>query len=76
MRHEHDRRLSAPIDVDQKVDDLVAGAGVEIPGRLVRQENRGLVRQRPRDRDALLLAARELRRVVMAARAEAARGGA
>ena len=42
-----------------------------LPGRLVGQQDRGLVRQRARDRDALLLAAGELRRIVMAARAEA-----
>ena len=37
--------------------------GVERRGRLVEQHHLGLHRERPRDRDALLLAARELRRV-------------
>ena len=71
VRDEHDGGLAAAVDVDQEIDDLVAGAGVEVPGRLVGQQDRGLVRERPRDRDALLLAARELRRIVMAARPEA-----
>ena len=38
---------------------------VEVAGRLVGQQDRGVVDQRARDRDALLLAARELARVVV-----------
>ena len=68
VRDEHDRRAAPAIDVDQEVDDLVAGAGVEIAGRLVGEQDRRLVGQRPRDRHALLLAAGELRRIVMAPR--------
>ena len=52
---------------EQQLDDVVAGGAVEIARRLVREHDHRLVGQRPRDRDALLLAARQLRRVVMAA---------
>ena len=67
VRHEHQRRLARAVDVEQQLDDLVAGGAVEIAGRLVGEQDRRIVRQRARDRDALLLAARELRRIVMAA---------
>jgi hypothetical protein len=39
---------------------------VVVPRRLVEHQHRGLVRQRARHRDALLLAARELRRLALA----------
>ena len=39
---------------------LDAGAGVEVAGRLVGEQDRRLGHQRARDRDALLLAARQL----------------
>ena len=43
---------------------------IEIPGGLVGQHDGWIVRQRPRERDALLLAARELRGVVVRSSAE------
>ena len=51
--------------------DLDAGARVEVAGRLVGEDDRRLVDQRARDRDALLLAARQLVRDVVIALAEA-----
>ena len=45
--------------------------GVEVAGRLVAQQQGGGAEQRARDRDALLLAARELRRQEVAAVAHA-----
>ena len=49
--------------------DLLGGLRVEVARRLVGQDELRVVDQRPRDRDALLLAARELARlVVLAAR--------
>ena len=47
-------------------DHLGAGARVELAGGLVGEQQLRLVRQRARDRDALLLAAGELRRPVAA----------
>ena len=60
-------RAARAIDAEQQVDDLAAGRAVEISGRLVGQQQRRVVGERPRDRHALLLAARELGRIVMAA---------
>ena len=40
--------------------DFGAGCGVEIPGRLVRKDERGIVDERPGDRHTLLLTARQL----------------
>ena len=48
----------------QQVDDLAAGLGVEVAGRLVGEDDQRPLGERPRDRDALALAARELRRPV------------
>ena len=59
--------LRACAYLQQQVDDVPAVRAVEIAGRLVGQDQRRIVGQRARDRDALLLAARELRRVVMPA---------
>src|SRR5204863_3309694 len=55
--------------VDQ-VEDTLARVGVEVAGRLVAQEQLGLLRERPRDRDALRLSTRELGRKLVELRAE------
>ena len=62
---EHERRAARPIDPEQEVDDVPPGRAVEVPRRLVRQQQRRIVRQRPRDGDPLLLTAGELRRIVV-----------
>jgi hypothetical protein len=51
--------------------DLEAGARVEVAGRLVGEDQARLGHERARDRDALLLAARELVRRVVEAPGEA-----
>src|SRR5262249_41950132 len=51
--------------------DFDAGCRVEVPGRLVGQYDRRVVDQRARDRDALLLSARELIRMMIGAVAQA-----
>ena len=48
----------------QRVEHVLGGARVEIAGRLVGQQDARRVGDRARDRDALLLAAGELRRAV------------
>ena len=48
------------IEPHQRFHDFVRGAGIEIAGRLVGEQQTGRVDQRPRDRHPLLLAAREL----------------
>ncbi len=49
----------------QQLHHRLAVGRVEVAGRLVRQEDGRIARDRARDRDALLLAARELRREVL-----------
>ena len=52
-----------PRSLPQRLEDVHhfdAGAAVQIPGGLIRQQNRRLIQQRPRNRHALLLAAGEL----------------
>ena len=56
--------------VNEQIDDLLAGGLVEIAGRLVRHEDGGIGRQRPGQRHALLLAAGQLRRIMVQAIAE------
>ena len=67
VRHEHQRAAALAVDRDEQLDDLAARGAVEVAGRLVGQHDRRIVGQRARDRHALLLAAGQLRRVVMAA---------
>src|SRR5579872_2011528 len=50
---------------EKQINELFAGDLVEIAGRLIRDENGRIWHQRARKRDALLFAARQLRRVVM-----------
>ncbi len=67
---QHDR-LAVVVEPLEHRHDLLGGLRVEVPGRLVGQDQLGIVDERPRDRDALLLAARELARVVVLAPGEA-----
>jgi hypothetical protein len=66
VRHHH-RRLPVGGDrVAQQREDGRARGGIEVPRRLVGEQDRRLGDQRPRDRHALLLAARQLGRLVVA----------
>ena len=66
VRDEDDRRAELLPDREQLEVEPLAGHLVERAERLVHQQQRGLERERPRDRDALLHAARELPRMVVA----------
>ena len=63
VRHHADRRAFA-MQVLQQLHHRFAVARVEVSGRLVGQQDRRLPAQRARHGDALLLTARELRRIV------------
>ena len=65
-----DHRDAAAVQLLQQRHDLEARRGVERAGRLVGENQLGVVDQRARDGDALLLAAGELRRGVVLARRE------
>ena len=64
MRHQDQRGVALFMAGEQQFDDLLAGALVEISGGLVGDENRGIGRQRARQRHALLLAAGKLRGIM------------
>src|SRR4051794_14533317 len=69
--HEHERRAAVALQREEQVDDRVAGLVVEVAGRLVGNENRRVRRDRPSNGDALLLAARKLRRIMVQPLAQA-----
>ncbi len=58
---------------NNKLDDIASGRLVEIAGRLVGNDDGGIGRERAGERDALLLAAGKLGRIVMEAVALARR---
>ena len=53
------------MDVAHQIHDVPAVGAIEIAGRLVGQQDRRIVGQRSRERHALLLTARQLRRIVV-----------
>jgi hypothetical protein len=64
---QHERGAAGAVNLQQQLDHLAARRTIEVAGRLVGQQDRGIVGERPGDCDPLLLAARQLRRVVMRA---------
>ena len=62
--HHDDGHPLLPVQLVEQLHDLVAGLFIEVAGRFVGQDESRIVRQRPRDRDALAFAARKLRRPV------------
>src|SRR3954454_9270563 len=56
----HDDRRPGAVDPVEQAHDADARGGVEVAGRLVGQQDRGPVDERPGDGDALLLAAGQL----------------
>src|SRR5450631_3220530 len=61
MRDKHQRRPAFAVDLQEQRHDLALGLDVEIGGRLVREQQKRIVDERPRDRSAALLASRHLR---------------
>src|SRR5262252_2920026 len=68
---EYDGDSALAIQALENPHDFDAGFRVEVPGRLVGQQDRRVVDQRARDGDALLLSARELVRMMVGAVAQA-----
>src|SRR4029079_6907048 len=56
VRHQDDGGLAVAVDVDQQVDDVMAGPAIQVSGRLVGEEDGGIVGERAGDGHALLLA--------------------
>ena len=69
---DHDDGLAVlPAQRPQQIENLVGGLAIEVAGRLVADQERRVGHQRAGDGDALLLAARELGRLVARAVREA-----
>jgi len=64
MGNQQQRRAEPCMLVEQIIDDRLAGRAVEIAGRLVGQQQRGAGDKGARNRDALLLAAGKLPRIM------------
>ena len=58
---DHHDRPSGGVQVGEDLEDFERRRGVEVAGRLVREHDRGIGDDRPRDRRTLLLPTRELR---------------
>ena len=71
VRDQHERRAVRRVEVEQELHHPMAGRGVEVAGRFVGEQHRRARHEGARDGDALLLAARELARVVAEAGLEA-----
>jgi len=67
MRHQHQRGSFALIQRDEKFQHMLAVLGIEIASGLVRQQNRRPDHEGAGQRHALLLAARKLNGVMIAA---------
>src|SRR5436190_4550191 len=74
MGHEYERGVARFMTGEQKLDDLAPCRLVEIAGRLIRDQDRGMRRKGTRKRDTLLLATGQLGRIVVHAIAQADRG--
>ena len=57
---DHDGHAAGGAEFEQEVEDLAAGTGVEVAGRLVREEEDRIADQCAGDRDPLLLTAGQL----------------
>jgi hypothetical protein len=60
VRHQNERRPAGSMNVQQQINDLMTGRAVEIPRRLVGEEQRRIVCERARDRHTLLFTAGKL----------------
>jgi hypothetical protein len=69
VRHEQDRRAHL-VDLLEQVHHLARHERIQVAGGLIRQQERRVAGDRPRDRDALLLATGQLRRHMFHARGE------
>src|SRR5690554_2422466 len=58
MRYQNQRGIGGAVELEQEIDDVVAGGAVEVAGRLVGEQHPRLAGKGARNRYALLLSAR------------------
>lgn len=63
--HDNERFLPLFREAEEQFHDHVTGFGIEVTGRFIRENDVRVVRERARDRDALLFATGEFRRQVI-----------
>src|SRR5580700_2370008 len=68
---QHQRSAALAMTAEQQLDDLVSRCFVEITGRLVSNKDGGVGRERAGERDTLLFAAGQFRRIMMQSFCEA-----
>ena len=68
MRHQNQGAADAAIEFEQQIGDALPGVGIQIAGRLVREQHGGMRHEGAGDGHALLFAAGQLLRVVRGAR--------
>src|SRR5437870_8740828 len=64
VRDEHHRAAVVAIEADKQLDDLATGGGIEIAGRLVRQQDRWPIGEGSGKRHPLLFTAGKLNWIV------------
>ena len=74
MRRDDEREVELALEGFDQVEDAPASVRVQVPGRLVAQQQLGLLRERAGERDALRLAAGQLGGQVVGLRVEAHEG--
>ena len=67
MSHQHDRLPQAFTQIEEQAVHLLLVAGIEVARRFVGQQHGGRIHQRPGNGDPLLLAARQLAGLMIAA---------
>src|SRR5713226_10579495 len=65
VRDHHDRLAEAAVELAQQGQDILGRGRVEVPGWFVCHDDRWIRHDRPRDRNALLLPAGELARIMV-----------
>ena len=55
MGDQHQRHAPLGLFVEEDLKDPFSGRSIEVAGRLIRDQDRGIEEQGPRDRDSLLL---------------------
>ena len=70
MGHENQGGVRTRVELEQQFADPCTGRGIEVPGRFIGEQYRRARHEGTRERNALLLAARELARIMSDARCE------
>ena len=70
VRHQYQRGSGCGVEVEQQFDDGLSGAGVEIAGRFIGEQQRWPGHERARQCNTLLFATGQLARIMIQASAE------